>query len=60
MTTPTYAVRDAITGNAVTADPHRQWVLLDSGNEDIWLTPTTARRLAADLLTAANEVEADQ
>lgn len=54
-------ITDAINGQTIEAWQHNHWVLLgyDSA-EDAWLTPTAARRLAAALLNAADDVEAAQ
>ncbi len=56
MTNP---IRDAITGDIITTEKHNQWVLVGSnGRDEMWLTPTAARELAAQVLDAAGQVEA--
>lgn len=57
--TASLPVHDAITGEAATVWPHRKWVLLGTGTgEDVSLTPTAARQLAAQLLNAADTITA--
>lgn len=55
--TASLTVRDAITGEPATVRPHRHWVCVGyDRNEDIYLTPTAARQLAAQLLDAADTI----
>jgi hypothetical protein len=57
MTNP---IHDAITGDTVTAERHNHWVLVGyNDRSEMWLTPTAARELAAQVLTAAAAIEAD-
>jgi hypothetical protein len=57
MTNP---IRDAITGFPATIERHNQWVLVGhNGRDEIWLTPTAARELAAQVLDAARQLEAE-
>jgi hypothetical protein len=59
--TTSLTVRDAVTGEPAKVWPHRKWVLLGYDcNEDIYLTPTAAQLLAAQLLDAAAAVEREQ
>lgn len=65
MSITSLTVRDAITGEPVSVWPHEahpelgggHHVLLGTGDGgDLWLTPTGARQLAAQLLNAADTV----
>lgn len=54
MTTP---IRDAITGEQITAERHNHHVLVGyNGRDEIWLTPAGAERLAHALMAAAHAV----
>jgi hypothetical protein len=52
-------ITDAHSGEHAGAVQHNGWVLLGHGpgEPDLWLTPTDARRLAAQLLNAADDAE---
>jgi hypothetical protein len=54
-------IRDAITGDAITTERHNQHVLVGyNARSEMWLTPTAARELAAQVLNAADDIEAQQ
>lgn len=66
MTTPTYLpIRDSITGDTVNVWPNPEahpdlgggrHIVIGSDAGDIWLTPTGARALAAELSRASAEL----
>ena len=59
--TTSLPVHDALTGEPAEVWPNRKWVLLGTGTgEDVWLTPTAARQLAAQLIDAATATEGEQ
>lgn len=57
MTTTVY---DAITGEPTTVRPHNKWVLLNTGSDDLYLTLSGARQLAAQLLNATDTITEGQ
>ncbi len=55
MTTPnTYAVCDALTGEAFPVRHGSHYIKIGEGRGQFWLTPSAALHLARDLLDAAD------
>lgn len=60
MTTEYPAVRDALTGTAITAQRHHRHIVVTYGPAEVWLTPGSAMLLAEKLTRAAREADAER